>query len=64
VQLLLGDVALGQLLAQLVHGLGLGGLPDLGERVLLLRARVGRSDRRLCPPHPAGERAPAPIGRH
>ena len=64
VEVLLADVALGQRLAQLADGLGLGGLPDLGKRVVLLRARVRRGRRRFGPPHAPGERAPAPVGCH
>ena len=64
VEVLLADVALGERLAQLVDGLGLGGLPDLGERVVLLRAGIRRGGGRLGPPHAPGERAPAPVGHH
>ena len=62
VEILLTDVALREGLAQLVDGLGLGGLPDLCERVILLRAGVRCGGHGLGSPHATGERAPARSG--
>ena len=51
-------------MAELADSLGLGGLADLGERVVLLGAGDRRRLGRLGSPHAPGEGAPAPVGRH
>ena len=53
-----------QRMAELADRLGLGGLADLCERVVLLGAGDRRRLGRLGSPHAPGEGAPAPVGRH